>query len=135
MSATVLYGESVTTTPGAVTTGEQLWLPADEFAAATGWKLETEGLCRGDACVRVADGWTDDAGRVDLTAFAAHMGQPVVSDVASGTWAVGESAGQRRDALFSLEAPDFTLPDVDGRLHSLSDYRGSKVFMYSWGSY
>ena len=55
--------------------------------------------------------------------------------VATQVHAPGLRAGQRRDALFSLEAPDFTLPDVDGRLHSLSDYRGSKVFMFSWGSY
>ncbi|MCC7122956.1 MAG: redoxin domain-containing protein [Gammaproteobacteria bacterium] len=37
--------------------------------------------------------------------------------------------------MMSLEAPDFTLPDLDGRLHSLSDYRGKKVFLFSWGSY
>ena len=28
-----------------------------------------------------------------------------------------------------------TLPDIDGKLHSLSDYRGKKVFLFSWGSY
>ena len=28
------------------------------------------------------------------------------------------------------KAPDFTLPDQDGNLHSLSDYRGQKVILY-----
>ena len=28
------------------------------------------------------------------------------------------------------KAPDFTLPDQNGELHSLSDYRGSKVVLY-----
>lgn len=28
------------------------------------------------------------------------------------------------------QAPDFTLPDQDGREHSLSDYRGQKVVLY-----
>jgi len=28
------------------------------------------------------------------------------------------------------KAPDFTLPDQDGNLHSLSDYRGKKVVLY-----
>ena len=28
------------------------------------------------------------------------------------------------------KAPDFTLADQDGRLHSLSDYRGRKVILY-----
>ena len=37
-------------------------------------------------------------------------------------------------AAVSLEAgslaPDFTLPDKDGKAHSLSDYRGKKVILY-----
>ena len=28
------------------------------------------------------------------------------------------------------KAPDFTLPDQNGEMHSLSDYRGSKVILY-----
>lgn len=28
------------------------------------------------------------------------------------------------------KAPDFTLPDQDGKEHSLSDYRGKKVILY-----
>jgi peroxiredoxin len=37
--------------------------------------------------------------------------------------------------LTSLEAPDFALPDLDGKMHSLSDYRGKKVFVVSWASW
>ncbi len=29
-----------------------------------------------------------------------------------------------------LKAPDFTLPDQDGKMHSLSDYAGKKVILY-----
>ena len=29
-----------------------------------------------------------------------------------------------------IKAPDFTLPDQNGELHSLSDYRGKKVVLY-----
>jgi hypothetical protein len=35
----------------------------------------------------------------------------------------------------SVEAPDFTLPDLDGRMHSLSDYRGRKVVLFTWASF
>ena len=28
------------------------------------------------------------------------------------------------------QAPDFTLPDQDGRMHTLSEYRGQKVVLY-----
>ena len=29
-----------------------------------------------------------------------------------------------------MKAPDFTLPDQDGKMHSLSDYAGKKVILY-----
>jgi len=45
---------------------------------------------------------------------------------------VADEIGNR---LRSLEAPDFTLPDLDGKLHSLSDYRGKKVLLMSWASW
>lgn len=136
MSATtILYDNRVTEGLNALVDGEHLWLSPTDLGAATGWKLETEGLCRGDACVRTEAAWLDNEGRVDLAAFAHHMGQPATREEAHGAWAFGESVNTRRDALFSLQAPDFTLPDIDGQMHSLSDYRGKKVFLYSWGSY
>lgn len=134
MNATVIiYDERVTEVAAAEPRGASLWLSAADMHAATGWKLETEGLCRGDACVRVDQGWRDEQGRIDLMAFARHMDQPVTRDEA--VVAFGESVNVRRDALFSLQAPDFTLPDLDGVMHSLSDYRGKKVFLHTWGSY
>ena len=134
MNATVIiYDERVTPLATAETCGESLWLSATDMQAATGWKLETAGLCRGDACVRVDNAWCDADGRIDLMAFARHMGQPVSRD--DNVVAFGESVNVRNAALFSLEAPDFTLPDLDGVMHSLSDYRGKKVFLHSWGSY
>lgn len=30
----------------------------------------------------------------------------------------------------NTQAPDFTLPDQDGKIHSLSDYKGRKVILY-----
>ena len=32
-------------------------------------------------------------------------------------------------------APDFTLPDLDGKLHSFSELRGKKVFLATWASW
>ncbi len=133
--STVLYDDRITEGLEAEAIGDQLWLSPAAMTAATGWKLETEGLCKGDACVRTDTQWVDADGRVNLSAFAAHMGQPVTREDAHGVWAFGTSVNARRDALFSLNAPEFTLPDIDGNLHSLSDYRGKKIFMYSWGSY
>jgi hypothetical protein len=72
---------------------------------------------------------------VSLTQLAQHLGQPVVASPEHGVWAVGEAAEDVGERLRSLEAPDFTLPDVVGRLHSLSDYRGRKVFLLAWASW
>ena len=132
---TVLYDDRSTTVSRATDDGAALWLSPGEFADATGWKPEPQGLCKGDACIQTRDEWCDDAGNFDLTAFAAHLNQPLVRDEASDTWSFGESASTRSNELLSLQAPDFTLPDLDGKQHSLSDYRGKKIFLYSWGSY
>jgi peroxiredoxin len=32
-------------------------------------------------------------------------------------------------------APDFELPDLAGRLHTLSELRGKKVFLLFWASW
>lgn len=133
MSTTILYDDRVSEGIDARADGAHLWLSGADLTRATGWKVEPEGLCRGDACVRTQAAWTDGQGRVDLAAFATYMGQPMLRD--GEAVAFGESLSNRRDSLFSLEAPDFTLPDIDGKLHKLSDFRGKKVFMYSWGSY
>ena len=37
--------------------------------------------------------------------------------------------------LTSLDAPDFSLPDLDGKMHSLSEHRGKKVLLVSWASW
>lgn len=33
------------------------------------------------------------------------------------------------------QVPDFTLPSLDGKQVSLSDFRGSKVAIFFWGSW
>jgi hypothetical protein len=132
---TVLYEDRVSAIPDASAQGGHLWLSPADLARATGWKLESEGLCKGAACVRTDQRWLDAQGRVDLLAFAGHMGQPVVEEKAHDVLAFGTSVGARRETMDSLQAPDFTLPDLDGKLHSLSDYRGKKVYLFSWGSY
>jgi hypothetical protein len=134
MNVTVLYDDKLTTVDAHKTSGDDLWLAPDQFAKATGWKLEPQGLCKGDLCVQTNNDWLSD-GNVNLTAFASHLGQPLVREESINAWAFGESVSARHDSMYSLQAPDFTLPDMHGKLHSLSDYRGKKVFIHSWGSY
>jgi hypothetical protein len=118
--------------------GDALWLSAREAEAATGWVAKTEGLCRGEVCVPLPPGREAELVRgacVNVAALWRHLGRPVVHSERGHVWALGESARDRAATLRSLEAPDFTLPDAAGRPHSLSDYRGRKVFLVTWASW
>jgi hypothetical protein len=109
---------------------------ADSIATALGWELGPEGLCREGLCVPLPPGLGPDAeGDIDLLALVGALRRPVVVDIDERTACVGASAEDRSDALASLEAPDFSLPDVEGRLHSLSDHRGRKVLLVVWASW
>lgn len=115
-----------------------LWLSTTDFARVTGYEVKPEGMCKGPICVPVPRGagrCVDDAGNIDAAAFWRHIGNVAVSDAANETWAFGASAAERAQTLDTLEAPDFELPDFDGRMHRLSDYRGRKVFLSTWASW
>lgn len=137
MSLRVLYDDVDLVVASAVADEEHLWLTPDDLAVATGWVLKPQGLCREEACVQLPrDGsWVDAAARVDLAAFARAEGRPSVRDDERGIWAFGEPVERRTEAALSVQAPEVTLPDVHGVEHSLSDYRGKKIFLHTFGSY
>ena len=143
MKATVLLpGESVVVESARVE-GENLWLDPPALARCGGWEVKPEGLCRGSLCVpvpqgQVGQGLLDLSGaepRVNLTALVRHMGQPLAASPEHAVWSIGEAAEDAADRLLSLEAPDFTLPDIDGNLCRLSTFRGRKVFLLAWASW
>ncbi len=101
-----------------------------------GWQLKPEGLCRGEVCVPVRDrSKLVIDGAIDLSGFAETLGRPLAMDAAEGAAAIGTAATDRATQLASLEAPDFTLPDLAGKLHSLSDHRGKKVLLIAYASW
>ena len=107
--------------------------PADA-ERVTGWVLKPEGMCRDDLCVPLP-GAMKRGERIDVGAFWRHLGNPVASDRAGETWVLGAGAEARGAALAGLQAPDFELPDLAGKRHRLSDYRGQKVFLTTWASW
>jgi peroxiredoxin len=48
---------------------------------------------------------------------------------------LGASARERSQALAAQQAPDFSLPDLDGRLHTLREHRGQKILLVAWASW
>ena len=61
--------------------------------------------------------------------------RPLAVDRDEGVAYLGASAIARAAQLASLEAPDFRLPDLDGRWHSLSEHRGKKVLLVAYASW
>jgi hypothetical protein len=134
----VLHEQSETECRSARADGEQLWMDVTEFQTVTGWSWKPEGFCRGDVCVPVPPARAQEfvaGSTVNTAAFWDRMGNPVVHDAAGKVWVLGSSATERGVTLQSLNAPDFSLPDLDGRMHSLAEHRGKKVFLVTWASW
>jgi hypothetical protein len=116
--------------------GGTLQLSPEALKAALGWELGPEGLCAQAACIPVPPGSSLMTGeRVDLGGLAAILERPLALDLAERAGYLGVSARQRGEALVSLQAPDFALPDLDGRLHSLASHRGKKVLLVAYASW
>lgn len=138
MTDVLAAGRRISVEPRSDRPVSELWLTASELEQLTGWKLAPEGLCKGAVCVplgasRRAGLTAGDA--LHVSALWRDLDRPILYDAAHTTWILGEAASDRARDLATLEAPDFTLPDIEGKLHSLSDYRGHKVLLATWASW
>jgi hypothetical protein len=134
---TVLNEQRVTVSLQARVEDDALWLDGKSIEQATAWTWKPEGLCQEERCVPLPQGDPPLVrdGLLNIADVWRHMGHPVVHDDAASTWVLGAGSTGRQEALSSLVAPDFELPDLDGRMHRLSDYRGKKVFLGTWASW
>ena len=66
---------------------------------------------------------------------AEAAGRPVALDLEEHAAYLGVPASERARRLSALEAPDFTLPDLQGKLHALSAQRGKKVLLVAYASW
>ena len=135
---TVLTESGASNVSSATPKGDNLWVKRGDVEAAIGWTLKSEGLCQGEVCVPLPRSNTEKFVKdddVNVAAWWRLMDRPVIHDKAGDTWMLGAGASDRANALQSLQAPDFTLADMDGKMHSLSDYRGKRVFLTTWSSW
>jgi peroxiredoxin len=142
MQVLLIYDANTETLETAQPQGDDLWVAAPELQVATGWHLEEEGVCRDTICVPVPEdrlshltrGASEDE-RMNLSEVARLIEQPFARTTSGDAWSFGPPSWEWKSRLSNALAPDFTLPDFDGRLHSLSDLRGKKVFLLLWASW
>jgi len=116
--------------------GERVLLAPEVLRETLGWELREQGLCRGPVCVPVADPERlAPGGQIDLGRLAETLGRPLALEAGKGVAVLGTAAPERASQLASLEAPDFCLPDLEGKLHSLSEQRGKKVLLIAYASW
>ena len=131
-----LVDESTPVTVAGVIRGDTIRVSPSVVERALGWQLKPEGLCRGETCVPIRDrAALLDGDGIELGALARLLDRPLATDVEEGVAVLGASAADRAQRLASMEAPDFTLPDLQGRPHSLSDHRGRKALLIAWASW
>ena len=138
----VIYDGVATEVSASPETSKDLWITMKDLKRATGFVVKPQGVCRDELCFplpakRKAE-FISKRGAVtwfNLTAFAALVKQPVARDEKSGVWYFGKREDERGAYIASLEAPNFTLPDINGKMHSLADYRGKKVLLVTWASW
>jgi len=146
LRATIVYDDSATNLASAREDDSQLWITTADLKRATHFEVKPQGVCRDELCFPLPKAKREaflhkDAGQsratdtwFNMTAFAQLVHQPVAHDAALSTWYFGLRSDQRQQ-LSSLQAPDFTLPDLQGKPHRLSDFRGKKILLVTWASW
>jgi hypothetical protein len=131
-----IIDESRPTNVDATIDADRVLISPNAVERSLGWALKPEGFCRGQVCIPVReDSRAVIDGSVDLARLADLLGRPIALDIEERAAALGASPHDRGAELATLQGPDFTLPDLEGRMHSLSDHRGKKVFLAVWASW
>ncbi len=132
---TLIDDERVAEIPARIV-GARVRLDPAAFKDALGWEVHDGLLCSDAMCIPVADEAALVSGEgIDLEGFARTLDRALAVDVGEHAAFLGGSARERGQALASQHAPDFTLPDLDGRPHALAEQRGKKILLVAWASW
>lgn len=140
--ATVLYNDQVIEVEQTLSAPTDLWVSPADLTRINDFELKPEGACLGELCIpakqdedsdlvvtRLGQKW------VNVTELARKLQQGYAYDADTAVWSFGEIPVVRQSFLESGVAPDFALPDRDGNIVKLSDFRGKKVLIITWASW
>jgi hypothetical protein len=136
--ATEVSAPSVSVPPNSA----DLWVTLSDLKRATRFEVKPKGVCRDELCFPISKArrsaffikqW--QVTWFNLSEFARLVRQPAAYDEKHSVWYFGPRTEVQNGYLASLEAPAFTLPDINGKMHSLTDFRGKKVLLVTWASW
>lgn len=141
-SVTVLYDDQVIAVDRTLSDPNDLWVVPEDLPRVNGFELKPEGACLDELCVpvlqdrdsemfvtRVGQAW------FNVTELARKLEQAYTADHDRGVWSFGAIPVARTGFLRSGMAPDFALPNREGEVVRLSDFRGKKVLILTWASW
>ena len=138
----IIYDAVATEVAAPAEAASDLWVTKADLKRATRFEVKPQGVCRDTLCFPLPKTRKSEfiakKGAVDwfnLSAFARLIKQPAATDARHQVWYFGSRAQEAEAHLASLEAPDFSLPDINGKLHALADFRGKKVLLLTWASW
>jgi hypothetical protein len=139
---TIVYDGIATEVSISAGEGNALWITTGDLTRATRFAIKPQGVCRDELCFPLPKNRRSefisrkgDRTWFNLSEFARLIKQTYVVDEKNGVWYFGVRAAEQNAYLTSFAAPNFTLPDLNGKLHSLSDFRGKKVLLVTWASW
>lgn len=140
---TVIFDGNATelATGSPFTESPDLWVTLADLTRATGFEVKPQGVCRKELCIPLPKQKSDYLAKrgsvtwFNLSAFARLTHQAAAHDAQYSAWYFGPRPDTQNRYLSSLTAPNFTLPDMNGTMHSLSDFRGKKVLLVTWASW
>jgi hypothetical protein len=131
-SATVLFGENAVALDKTRVVDQNLWVQSKDLPRINQFEVKPHGACRADVCIPLSK-TLKNGDWFNLTGFAKKIGETVVSDQNIDSF--GEIPVLRGGFYNSRIAPDFAVPDRQGKVVHLSDFRGKKTLVITWASW
>jgi len=139
---TVLSNDQTIKLENALPEGDNLYVSPQDLTKINGFVLKPEGACLDDLCIPIPQGKDSKLLKTsngqkwfNLTEFSKLLKQSFAADSEKAVWSFGPLPNKIESTFNSAIAPDFALPNLDGKLVHLSDFRGKKVLIVTWASW
>jgi hypothetical protein len=139
---TVLYQNRVLQLERTLPDANDLWVLPQDLPRINDFELKPEGACLAELCIPVRQDRDSELfvtrarqGWFNVTELARRLEQAFVVDREHSVWSFGNIPVARNSFLQSAMAPDFALPDREGKTVRLSDFKGKKVLIVTWASW